>query len=342
MLLRAHPKWLALLWRFVRRENLHRLFIALVVLFLLSGFALRLLEPDKSLADWLWWSIVTMTTVGYGDVTPTTFLGRAIGVVLMFFGIGLLGSFTATLAGMVVTQRLRTERGLHTLELSDHLILCEWNGRAHDVLSELRRDPRSRDTPVVLIAELDATPVEDEYLHFIRGATDETTLLRAGILKARTVVVLGNDALPPTTRDAQVVLSTLTIESLNPDVYTIVELMSEANVAHCRRARADEVIVASEVSSHLIASSALDHGISNVVSELLSARSGNDLKKMPVPTDLIGEPFLEVLTRLKGRDGTLVLAVQRGSRGEVVTNPHASFTVEANDRLILVNSRAEA
>ncbi len=341
MLLRAHPKWLAL-WRFVRRENLHRLGVALVALFLISGLALRLLEPDKSLADWLWWSIVTMTTVGYGDVTPTTFLGRAIGVVLMFFGIGLLGSFTATLAGMVVTQKLRTERGLHTLELSDHLILCEWNGRAQDVLSELRRDPRSHDTPVVLIAELDATPVEDEYVHFIKGVVDETTLLRAGILKARTVVVLGNDTLPPTTRDAQVVLSTLTIESLNSDVYTIVELMSEANVAHCRRARADEVIVASEVSSHLIASSALDHGISNVVSELLSARSGSDLRKVPVPADLVGEPFLEVLTRLKRRDGTLVLAVQRGDRGEVVTNPDAGFTVESNDQLILVNPRAEA
>jgi voltage-gated potassium channel len=338
----ARPNRLTLLWHFVRREKLHRLVAALVLLFALSGLTLRVLEPDKSLADWLWWSIVTMTTVGYGDVTPTTFWGRSIGVGLMFFGIGLLGTFTATLAGIVVTQKLRTERGLSTLELKDHLILCEWNGRARDILSELRSDPRSHTTPVVLIADLGTKPVEDEHLHFVKGNVEEATLIRAGIMAARTVVVLGDDALAPTTRDAQVVLATLTIESLNPDVYTIVELMSEANVPHCKRAKADEVIVASEVSSHLIASSALDHGISNVVSELLSTRSGSDLKKTPVPADLIGEPFLEVLTRLKRRDGTLVLAVQRGSRGEVVTNPAASFRLQTGDQLVLVSPRNEA
>lgn len=339
-MLARRPSWPTLLWRFIRREKLHRLVLAMALLFAFSGFTLKALEPDKSLADWLWWSVVTMTTVGYGDVTPTTVLGRGIGVVLMFFGIGLLGTFTATLAGVVVTQKLRTERGLGNVELKDHLILCVWNGRAHDILSELRRDPRSCEQPVVLIADVDAKPVEDENLHFVKGSVDEGTLNRAGIMSARTVVVLGDDALAPTTRDAQVVLATLTVESLNPEVYTIVELVSEANVPHCRRAKADEVIVASEVSSHLIASSALDHGISNVVSELLSTRGGSDLKKTPVPSDLVGEPFLEALVRLKRRDGTLVLAVQRGARGEVVTNPPVDFALEAGDQLVLVSARA--
>ncbi len=300
---------------------------------------LRVLESDTSLGDWLWWSIVTITTVGYGDVTPTTLVGRSIGVALMFFEIGLLGTFTATLAGVVVTQQLRTECGLGSPELKDHLILCEWNGRAQDVLSELRHDPRSRETPVVLIADLDTKPVKDDYLHFVKGSVNEATLTRAGIVSARTVVILDDDALPLTIRDARVVLATLTVESLNPEVYTIVELVSEVKVHYCRRAKADEVVVASEVSSHLIASSALDHGISNVVSELLRTRGGNDLKKTPVPSELISEPFLEVVTRFRRYDGTLALAVQRGARGEVVTNPAASFTLEAGDQLVLVSPR---
>ena len=66
------PNRLALLWAFIRRERLHRMGVALLVLFVLSGLSLRVLEPDKSLGDWLWWSVVTMTTVGYGDVTPQT------------------------------------------------------------------------------------------------------------------------------------------------------------------------------------------------------------------------------------------------------------------------------
>ena len=336
------PGRLTLFWRFIRREKLHRLGVALVVLFVFSGLSLRVLEPDTSLADWFWWSVVTMTTVGYGDVTPSTLLGRSIGVVLMFFGIGLLGTLTATLAGLVVTQKLRTERGLSTLELSEHLILCEWNPRARDILRELRSDPRSVDEPVVLIAALDTKPVEDERLHFIQGHADEETLLRAGVKGARTVVILGDDALASTIRDAQVVLATLTVKSLNPEVYTIVELVSEANVPHCRRAHADEVIVASEIGGHLIASSALDHGFSNVVSELLSTRSSTDLKKTPVLPEFVGKAFVEVLSELKRRDGSLVLAVQRGARGEVVTNPAADFRLEAADQLVVVGKRDAA
>lgn len=322
-------------WRFVRGEGFHRLGVALLVLFALRDVSLRLLEPDRSLADWLWWSVVTVTTVGYGDVTPTTFLGRAIGVVLIF-GIGLLGTLTATLAGLVVARKLRTERGLSTPELTDHLILCAWNARAKDVLRDLRADPRSRDTAVALIAPTETKPVDDPRLFFVRGGVDETTLTCAGVRTARTVVILGDDALAPTARDAQVVLATLTVESLNAEAYTIVELVSEANVAHCRRARADEVVVASEVGGHLIASSALDHGLSNVVAELLQPRSGNDLKKRPLPAELVGRPFLEALTRLKSKDGALVLAVQRGGRGEVVTNPAADFVLQAGDELVLV------
>jgi len=64
MLARPRPDRLTLLWRFVRRERLHRLVVALVVLFALSGFALRVLEPDTSLGNWFWWSVVTMTNMG--------------------------------------------------------------------------------------------------------------------------------------------------------------------------------------------------------------------------------------------------------------------------------------
>ncbi len=331
---RSPPLWVERLVRILRRENLHRIFIFLFVLSLLSAVALWQLEPQTAFADWLWWSVVTVTTVGYGDFTPVTIAGRLIGTVLMFFGIGVLSMFTATIAGFFVEIQLKRERGMDQVQLRDHFILCEWNQRAEAVYSELRSDPRTVESPIVVLAGIDAKPVDDDKLFLIHGEVTEENLERANIEDAATVIILGNDELEPGARDARVVLSTLTVEGMNPDAYTVVELVREENRRHCQRAHADEIIVGNEFSSRLIASAAVDHGISKVFSELLSVTYGNDFKQVPVPSALSGQGFLEVLIEMKRTDGSIVLAVQRGM--EVTTNPPPEYRVEATDRLIVV------
>ena len=261
-------------------------------------------------------------------------LGRGIGVVLMMVGIGLLGMFTATVAGLLVENRLRKERGMGSYDLEDHIILCGWNQRAAEILAELRSDPRSQSAAIVLLAEIDSKPVEDDDLAFIQGSVNEETLERANVAKAKTVVILGDDGLDESARDAKVVLSALTVETLNSDAYTIAELVREENVRHCVRARTDEVIVGSKFSSRLIASAALDHGITKVLSEILSSRVGNNLVKMPLPANLAGRAFLEVISELKKERDCIVLAVQRAD--SVLTNPAADFRLESGDNLICV------
>ncbi|MCP3957832.1 MAG: cag pathogenicity island protein Cag26 [bacterium] len=327
------PLWVQRLFSFLRRENLHRILIFLFLLSLLSAASLWSLEPDKPLRDWIWWSIVTLTTVGYGDITPTSSLGRIIGVALMLCGIGVLSIFTATIASFFLELKLRSQRGMDQLQLEGHFILCEWNQRAREVLRELRHDRRAT-APIVLLADIDSKPVTDDDVYFIRGDVTEENLERANVDTAATVIILGDDKLDPSSRDAKVVLSTLTVETLNRDAYTIVELVREENARHCRRAHADEIIVGNEFSSRLIASAAVDHGISKVLSEILSARSGNELQKVALSASQTGQPFLEVLTEMKRANSSTVVAVQRGNK--VMTNPAADLTLEAADLLIVI------
>ena len=332
----AHPV-LALL-AFVHRENLLRLMGVIVALVLVGAAGLTYFEENRSFPDAVWWAIVTLTTVGFGDISPTSLGGRLIGVVLMFFGIGVLGMFTATIAGVFVEKRLRKERGMGSYDLEGHIILCEWNDRTKEVLKDLRADRRAASAPIVLLADIDEKPVADEYLFFVRGGLSEETLKRAGIEKAATVVMVGDRSLDHGARDAKAVLSVLTVESLNPGVYSIVELASEDNVSHCERAGADEIIVGAEFSSRVISTATLDHGISAVLRELLSAQAGHDLITIQVPAEFAGRTFLDLFSSLKREQGMIALAILQHGSGKVVTNPDADLVVDSHARLVVVSA----
>ena len=337
---------LATLLAFLRRENLFRLMGVIVVLVLAGAAGLTWFEEDRSFPDAIWWAIVTLTTVGFGDISPVSLGGRMIGVVLMFFGIGVLGTFTATIAGVFVEKRQKRERGMEASDLEGHIVVCGWNDRTREILKDLRADSRGAGKDIVLLAEVETKPVEDEQLHFVRGEVNEEDLKRAGLERAATVVLVGDRALDYQARDARAVLAVLTVKSLNPDVYAIVELAGEENSRHCERAGADEVIVGADLCSRVISTATLDHGISTVLRELLSAQVGQNLITVPVTADQAGRTFLDVFCELKREQGRIALAIQRhggGERGgEIVTNPDAEAQVEADDRLVVVSAQTGA
>ncbi len=322
----------------LQRENIDRILLIVAILILVGAGGLMLFEPELSFYSALWLIFATVTTVGYGDVSAQTLGGRVVSVVVMIFGIGILGLFTATIASIFVERKMKEDRGMRSFEFEDHIILCEWNYRAKDIIHELRMDPRTKSAPLVLIAELETKPIDDDELYFINGSVNEETLRRANLAQAKTAVIIGDDRLDANARDAKVVLTTLTVESLYPGVYTIVELESEANVQHCERANANEIIVGSQFSSRLVSRATVDHGISKVVSELLSLRYGNDLSKIPVPEEMIDKSFIDIFTEIKKKYNYTILAVQRGDKGEVVSNPDENIVVGQGDHLIVITA----
>jgi voltage-gated potassium channel len=160
--------------RFMRKENLGRLILVTFCVLAIGTIGMILFEKSsaesniKSGRDAIWWSFVTITTVGYGDFYPTTLGGRIIGAVVMLFGIGFLGMFTATIASIFVERKLRQDRGLKALKgLKDHVLLCGWNYTASEVISEIHADDETKE--IVIIANLDENPLESAHVEFIKG-----------------------------------------------------------------------------------------------------------------------------------------------------------------------------
>ncbi|MFQ5646313.1 MAG: potassium channel family protein, partial [bacterium] len=99
------------LYQLLKREKILRLFIIIIVLVLIGSVGITCFEKDTTFSNAVWWSFVTLATVGYGDIAPVTWPGKTIGVFMMFFGIGLLGLFTATVASIFVDRKFKEERG---------------------------------------------------------------------------------------------------------------------------------------------------------------------------------------------------------------------------------------
>ncbi|WP_228061344.1 potassium channel family protein [[Phormidium] sp. LEGE 05292] len=323
-------------WHFLHREKLDRLILFLGIVLAFSSIGLSFLEPNLSITDALWWSIVTLTTVGYGDITPTTFGGRLIAIVNMFCSIGILATFSATIASILVDRKIKEDRGMTNYKFKNHIILCEWNYRAKLILNELRSDNQTKTVPIILIANIDSKPVDDKYLYFIQGQVSDETLHRANLTEAKTVIILGDDSLDNLARDAKVILSTLTVESINRNAYTIVELVDPGYIQTCKRANADEIIVSSELSSMLIYQATINHGITQVFSEIFSPEDGNQIYKIPLPKEQIGLTFLEVFIYMKQHHQTTVIAVQKDNEGEVIANPPTHYILRENDYLIVI------
>jgi voltage-gated potassium channel len=95
-----------------------RVFAIILLVAIVGGAGVFLLEQQaggakiRNVGEALWWAIVTMTTVGYGDFTPLALPGRVLAVIIMFAGISLMAVLSGTVASQLVARRLRANQGL--------------------------------------------------------------------------------------------------------------------------------------------------------------------------------------------------------------------------------------
>ena len=199
----------------------------------------------RSLWDGIWWAFVTICTVGYGDKFPVSDGGRIVGIFLMISGVGLLSMLTATVASVLVEQKIREGKGLEAIKRKDHLVICGWNGNSEEVLTGLLRNEADR-RAIVLINELPVDEVDslklkyDKYgMIFLRGDfVQEDVLLRADIRKAQFVMIMADFSgrHPKERTDDRTILAALTAKSLAPQVKVIAELIDSDNRIHLKRA----------------------------------------------------------------------------------------------------------
>ena len=238
------------------QHPLFKIFGAIIVIALLGAtfvlvFEVQANEDLNSLGDAIWWVLVTMTTVGYGDRVPITPGGRVIGITVMFLGVALVSLFTATVSSIFVARQIKEGRGLEQIKLKNHLIICGWNFNGEQVLNTLLKHSKKK-SQIVLINQLSEDALSDVLNHFsalkikfVHGDyTKEAVLNRANISSAEAAIVLPDlSAALGDKSDERTILATLSIKTINPKIKVYAHILNRENLSHIRKAKVDDVLL---------------------------------------------------------------------------------------------------
>jgi len=313
-----------------------RFFVSLIegilVIVAIAAVLITLIEKPLTLGSFgesFYWGLTTVLGQGQASYVHSP-AGWFISWLLILFGVALFGTITGALIAVVIDFLLKEGQGMGASGYEDHVVVCGWNTTARDLIAELRSDVYKR--KIVLIAQVDKNPA-GEGVYYVKGDSTETAdLERAGIGEAASAIVFSDD--DSNEGDMHSILTVMAIKSIAPRVRTVVEVNNPRHVEHLRRAKADEILVSSQLASRLMARSALYPGLTELVTDIVSGGEGSELYRIAIPSEYLGLTLDEVSARLRADHRATLLSISRG--GKAFVNPPADFRIEPGDDAVVV------
>jgi voltage-gated potassium channel len=317
----------ATLWEKVKkvsRQRAPRVVVVLAALFFVSSILILLFEKGFNMRvtswwDAVWWTVVTLTTVGFGDVVPQTTGGRLVGIIVMLFGVGLVGIVTGRIASFLVEQKIKEERGLTSFKnLKDHFVVCGWKNEMDKALRAIVRV--NREFPldrILVLANVEPQRFENmkgvpelKGIRFMRGDfVEESVLNRANVQGASRVLVMADSSLQSRASevDARTVMAVLTIKAISKDIYTCAELVDEKFARYLDMAGCEEILTSREFNRELVANVSGGSGLVQIMRSLFGAEEGS-LSTRQVPQELVGAKFQDLRAHFEER-GFMVIGL---------------------------------
>ncbi|PKN79801.1 MAG: hypothetical protein CVU48_04210 [Candidatus Cloacimonetes bacterium HGW-Cloacimonetes-1] len=324
---RAYYREVDLRYR-VSAEN-RRLFIRIaiiclfiVVLLVLSSYLVWIIERNgnhdnsiRTFEDSIWWAIVTIATVGYGDKVPGTHTGRLVGMVLIIFGFVLLSVFTGLIASIFVEDKIKGAKGLKQIRSNHHIIICGWNNTAESMLKALV-EKNSQSIEICLVNNQSPEhfeSVETRFcnlqLKFVRGEpTQEAILRRASINTSDQVIILADHSLSSQSADDRSVIIANAVHYNAPKAKITVQLINSENKNLLQRIGVSNLIVYDDIGGYILANNVLEQNSLNLFSSLAKSRESSIIT-CEISEDFIGKSYSELFEHIHKEQNCLVLGL---------------------------------
>jgi voltage-gated potassium channel len=317
-------------------ERLHNIFIALILLglVLIMGTAGYIYYEHWTLLEAFYMTVVTISTVGFGEVHPLSEAGRLFTSFLIISGTGILAYTLGSLVQFMVEGKFREIIGLKKMQqqidqLSAHYIICGYGRIGRYISNEF-----SANGLEFVIVEQNADVCEmlkeDGYIYIQGDATIDATLESAGINRARGIVTA-------VTSDTDNVYITLTARGLNPELYILARSGEDSTEKKLIRAGASKVVSpytigASRMAQAILRPSVVDFidiatGYHHLELQIEEIRVGHD-------SQLVGKTLQN--SPIRSTHNIIIVAIRKSGASNMTFNPAASTEINADDTLIIL------
>jgi len=293
-------------------------------------------SPIHTLFDAIYWSIVTISTVGYGDITPITQEGRVVAIIVIVTGIAVL-AFSTSLVVSAFTEKIDEIKEIKTVDdvskLQEFYLICGYQDIAHEVAQKLTRHGNT-----VIVIDDDENAIsrakKDSLiaLAYSPGSVKSYAKLHLDISKhVKAVLCLYED-------DVKNVYTSLTVRSISKDVPVLSLLMEENNRKKLEYAGINKIVYPQELVGLIAKEFVGKPAAFEVIHELRSENSKVKIDEVAV-TQRIAEnvSMVQYLNNKKFR--VVLLGVYKKESDRFFFNPLDSTLIETGDYLLVIGYR---
>lgn len=285
----------------------------------------------SSLHDFFYYLIVTASTVGYGDLSPSTDAGKwIVSLFVIPVGLTLFAVCISRVAAVTIDFWRKGLLGKRSIDVSGHILILGWNEKRTlhliDMLLHEEKDKR----PIVLCVRVDIENPMPKQIDFVRTTsfTEETAMNRAGVADASCIIIDNPE-------DDITFAAALFCASKNPSAHILAyfqeEVLSDLLKTHCPNA---ECIPS--VSVEMLAKSAVDPGSSELHHELLNSQKGMTQYAVNYPSDARPTTVGDLFLWMKQDHEATLIGFRRGRDSHVRLNPTLSQQILPDDLLFYI------
>jgi voltage-gated potassium channel len=255
-----------------RKKGVGVSFVLVALLISITGNAMtffffeRGVRPELSVGDSFWYSMISITTIGYGDLTANT-AGSRIGTIVFITLLGLT-AFTAS-AGMLISWLIelqyRERTGMGSLYVKEHILIVNYpnESRVRHIVDEFTSDPVHKDDDIAIVSDrVETLPFSRPNIYFVRGSPLETeTYERAAIAEARRTIVLSTGYDDPNS-DSIVASAVSVLHRVNPRVAATAECIDPKHAVLFDDMKNVSLVFPLQLANNLLVQESQDPGVS--------------------------------------------------------------------------------
>lgn len=312
----------------------------LIAVLYFGGYALILwAEPAgnaiRSLPTYTYFFLVTVTTVGYGDVVPQSAAGRLVAGAIAIGGIGAAAAAVGNLFTSIGSFVKRREKGFAEFDMKEHIVIFGNRGaETAALIRQLIADQQSSGTEIVLCSQSTERNPFPDFIDYVRGETTSLDVMTRACVKDAAKIIIH------AATDYESICIALAVKEINLQAAIVVRANDPGKEIDIERVDRNRVVCIKAVDVQMIVREIHNPGITQVLEKLLSSE-GQDLRSIRVPQGVPAFSFGRLAHDFRERRGAILIGMRPAGNAlnaQAILNPAFHATVEAGMFLDYISS----